>query len=309
VKTRQMGFVKVVKTKAYFKRYQVKYRRRREGKTDYYARKRLIIQDKNKFNSPKYRLVIRFTNKDIIAQILSSKLEGDKVMAAAYGHELESYGFPVKHSTNYSAAYATGLLLARRVLTKLGLADKYQGNSQVDGTDYNVAALDDGPSPFRALLDVGLRRTTTGSKLFAALKGATDGGLDVPHKDRRFVGYDEEAKKGDPETLRKHIFGGHVADYMKLIQEEQPSKYEKQFSAYIKAGVEPDHLQELWSKVHKNIRAKPVVPEAQKKKKSAPAGGVQKRFHRAKKSLAQRQDTVKQKKAAFEKKKVAEDDE
>jgi len=294
-----MGFVKVVKTKAYFKRFQVKYRRRREGKTDYYARKRLIIQDKNKFNSPKFRLIVRFTNKDIIAQIASSKLEGDKVLAAAYGHELVRYGFPVKNITNYAAAYATGLLLARRVLTKLGLADKYQGNSQIDGTDYNVAAMDDGPSPFRALLDVGLRRTTTGSKLFAALKGATDGGLEVPHSDRRFVGYDDEAKKGDPETLRKHIFGGHVADYMKLLQEDDGAKFDKQFSAYAKAGVSADNLQQLWTTVHKNIRANPAPAVAAASK---PSTGLPKRFHKVKKSLAQRKDTVKQKKAAFARK-------
>lgn len=64
-----MGFLKVVKNKAYFKRFQPKFRRRREGKTDYYARKRLINQDKNKYNSPKYRFVVRFTNKDIICQV------------------------------------------------------------------------------------------------------------------------------------------------------------------------------------------------------------------------------------------------
>ena len=62
-------FVAVQKNKAYFKRYQVKFRRRREGKTDYFARKRLCVQDKNKYNTPKYRLVVRITNKDIIAQI------------------------------------------------------------------------------------------------------------------------------------------------------------------------------------------------------------------------------------------------
>nr|P19949.2 RecName: Full=Large ribosomal subunit protein uL18; AltName: Full=60S ribosomal protein L5 [Oryctolagus cuniculus] len=51
------GFVKVVKNKAYFKRYQVKFRRRREGKTDYYARKRLVIQDKNKYNTPAHAAI------------------------------------------------------------------------------------------------------------------------------------------------------------------------------------------------------------------------------------------------------------
>jgi len=63
------GFVKVVKNKQYFKRYQVKFKRRREGKTDYYARKRLIVQDKNKYDTPKYRLIVRFSNKDITCQV------------------------------------------------------------------------------------------------------------------------------------------------------------------------------------------------------------------------------------------------
>ena len=37
-----MGFLKVIKNNTYFKRYQVQFRRRREGKTDYYARKRSV---------------------------------------------------------------------------------------------------------------------------------------------------------------------------------------------------------------------------------------------------------------------------
>ena len=40
-----------------------------EGKTDYRARKRLVAQDKSKYNTPKYRLVVRFTNTDVIAQV------------------------------------------------------------------------------------------------------------------------------------------------------------------------------------------------------------------------------------------------
>ncbi|KAG1434611.1 hypothetical protein G6F56_014250 [Rhizopus delemar] len=70
-----------------------------------------------------YRLVVRFTNKDIICQIIYAKLQGDFVLCAAYAHELPRYG--IKGGlTNWAAAYATGLLLARRTLTKLGLADK-----------------------------------------------------------------------------------------------------------------------------------------------------------------------------------------
>ena len=41
-----------------------------EGKTDYFARKRLVVQDKNKYNTPKYRMIVRFSNKDVICQVL-----------------------------------------------------------------------------------------------------------------------------------------------------------------------------------------------------------------------------------------------
>ena len=81
---------------------------KREGKTDYYARKRLVTQAKNKYNSPKYRLVVRFTNKDIVAQIVYAKIAGDVVLTSAYAHELPRYG--IKHGlTNWSAGAFTTL--------------------------------------------------------------------------------------------------------------------------------------------------------------------------------------------------------
>lgn len=89
------AFVKIVKNKQYFKRYQVKFKRRREGKTDYYARKRLIFQDKNKYNTPKYRLIVRLSNRDVTAQVAYSRIEGDRVVCAAYSHELPKYGIKV----------------------------------------------------------------------------------------------------------------------------------------------------------------------------------------------------------------------
>merc|ERR1711860_82003 len=128
-KLSKMGFVKVVKNKAYFKRFQVKYKRRREGKTDYFARKRLICQDKNKYNTPKYRLIVRFTNKDIICQIAYARIQGDVVICAAYAHELQRYGVKVG-LTNYAAAYCTGLLLARRILKKFKLDKIYEGQTE-----------------------------------------------------------------------------------------------------------------------------------------------------------------------------------
>merc|ERR1719250_339058 len=203
-----MAFTKVVKNKAYFKRYQVKYKRRRQGVTDYQARKKLCVQDKNKYMTPKYRMVVRFTNKDIVCQIAYARIQGDVVVASAYAHELHRYGVKVG-LTNYAAAYCTGLLLARRLLKKFSLDSVYEGNTNIDGDMYCVEDNDDGPGAFRACLDVGLARTSTGAKVFAALKGAVDGGLDIPHSEKRFPGYDSEAKSLNADVHRAHIFGQH----------------------------------------------------------------------------------------------------
>merc|ERR1712226_1763551 len=75
------GLVKIQKNKAYFKRFQTKFRRRREGKTDYAARRQLTTQAKNKFNTPKYRLIVRSTNKDVVCQVAYARMQGDIVIA------------------------------------------------------------------------------------------------------------------------------------------------------------------------------------------------------------------------------------
>jgi large subunit ribosomal protein L5e len=294
-----MGFVKVLKNKAYFKRYQTKYRRRREGKTDYYARTRLVTQDKNKYNTPKYRFVARFSNTDIICQIIRSKIVGDVTETVAYAHELPKYG--VKHGlTNYAAAYATGLLCARRHLAKIGLADKYAGQTDASkvGEDFFIEPLDDGPRPFCALLDVGLSRTTTGHRVFAAMKGAIDGGIDVPHSEKRFVGYDKESKALDAEVLRKHIFGGHVADYMKSLSSSDPDQYKKQFARYVKDGIKGDSLEALYKKAHTAIRADPSMKKSDKKR---PEKQTRHKFRRSKLSLSERKNRVAQKLATWRK--------
>ena len=144
----------------------------------------------------------------VICQIVTSEIIGDKVFAAAYSHELPRFG--VKHGlTNWAAAYCTGLLLARRTLAKLSLDEAFEGVEEVDG-EYKLteAAEVDGEfrRPFKANLDVGLHRTSTGSRIFAAMKGASDGGLLIPHSESRFPGYDMESKELDAETLRKSVF-------------------------------------------------------------------------------------------------------
>jgi len=288
-----MGFVKVVKNKQYFKRYQVKFKRRREGKTDYYARKRLIFQDKNKYNTPKYRLIVRLSNRDVTAQIAYSRIEGDRVVCAAYSHELPKYGIKVG-LTNYAAAYCTGLLVARRILQKLGLDSLYSGCTEVTGEEYNVEPLDDGPGAFRCFLDVGLARTTTGARVFGAMKGAVDGGLNIPHSVKRFPGYSAENKSFNAEVHRAHIFGQHVADYMRSLEEEDNEAFKRQFSRYINLGIRADDLEAIYKKAHASIRAD---PSHQKKEHKKPA--TKKRWNEAKLTLEQRKAKVAARKEAF----------
>eukprot|EP00850_Spirogloea_muscicola_P011711 SM000073S21487 [mRNA] locus=s73:611333:613447:- [translate_table: standard] len=287
-----MAFTKSIKSKAYFKRFQVKYARRRAGKTDYRARLRLITQDKNKYNTPKYRFVVRFTRKDIICQIAYATLAGDIIVAAAYSHELPRYGLSVG-LTNYSAAYCTGLLLARRLLQKFKLDEEYEGNTDVTGEDYNVEA-GEGARPFRALLDVGLLRTTTGNRVFGALKGALDGGLDIPHSEKRFPGYSRESKSLDAEVSRKYIYGGHIGAYMEEMRDEEPEEYASHFSQYIKEGIEPELMEELYTKVHEAIRADPSPQLTEKTKPDEPRTWKMKKltYEQRKASLLQRLNAI-----------------
>merc|ERR1712125_135763 len=160
------------------------------------------------------------------------------------------------------------------------------------GKRYYVDEVDEDRRPFRALLDVGCRPTTTGCRLFGAVKGAADGGLDIPHSNKRFPGYDRDAKEYDADMHRERIFGGHVGEYMEYLEEEDNQKYKEQFAAYIEEGVEADGLEELYEEVHEKIRED---PKPQKKGDYSP----DKSFKRKSKlSLEERKARVQAKKDA-----------
>lgn len=284
-------------------RYQVKFRRRREGKTDYAQRKGLVFQDKNKYNARKYRLVARISNKYVTCQIIYSTLKGDICMEVAHSSELPRYG--VKAGlTNYAACYCTGLLLARRVLTKLKLNEAYTGNAEANGEYYEVEENEEGARPFCAYLDVGLARTSTGARVFGCLKGAVDGGISIPHSENRFPGFDTEEKALDAEKHKEYIFGTHVADYMRSLEEEDKILFQKQFAVYLKNGLDADKLEDMYAAAHKKIRENPVRPAGEKKKHNTVIKG-----RRQAMSRQQRQDRVKQKIASFERTLAAADEE
>jgi large subunit ribosomal protein L5e len=256
----------------------------------------LIVQDKNKYNTPKYRMVVRISNKDITCQIAYARIEGDVIVCAAYSHELPRYGVKVG-LTNYAAAYCTGLLLARRLLKKLGLDTIYEGQADATGEYFCVECVDGQPKAFRAVLDVGLYRTTTGARIFGALKGAVDGGLDIPHSEKRFPGWDTEQKQLNAETHRKHIYGVHVAEYMKNLLDEDETAYKRQFSRFIKEGISSDSVEGIFKKAHSAIRAN---PDPLKKTKDT-SKITKKRWNLKKLTGKVRKHHVVQRKAAFKK--------
>jgi len=228
---------------------------------------------------------VRITNKDVICQFIQPKITGDHTLCAAYAHELPKYGIEVG-LTNYAACYATGLLAARRLLKKMALDEKYEGQEEPDGEMFLVEH-DDGPRPFTAVLDVGLVRTTTGNRVFGALKGAVDGGINIPHSEKRFPGYDREGKEYDAETHKKYIFGGHVAEYMELLEEEDPERYQTQFAKFIEKEIEGDGLEDMYKEAHTKIREDPEHTPTEKKDSYEQVNPQEKRTYEERKAAVQ----------------------
>ena len=129
-------------------RYTVPMRRRREARTDYHQRLRLL-------KSGKPRLVARKSNQQVRAQLVVTGPDGDNTVASARASDLREYGWEAPLG-NMPAAYLTGLLAGLRAL-EAGVED--------------------------AVLDIGLNSPTPGSKVFAVQEGAIDAGLDIPHND------------------------------------------------------------------------------------------------------------------------------
>lgn len=129
-------------------RYRVAFRRRREGRTDYYARRRLLT-------ARELRAVVRRSSRNVSIQFEEFGMDGDKVVATATSRELGKYGWEGSCS-NIPAAYLTGYLAGKKALKA--------------GVEY-------------AVLDLGMQNPKHGGVLFAAVAGMCDAGLEVPHSD------------------------------------------------------------------------------------------------------------------------------
>ena len=231
---------------------------------------------------------------------MTAELDGDKVFVSAYSNELQRYG--IKHGlTNWAAAYATGLLIARRALKKLGLDETFKGVEEPDGEFSLTEAAEDDEGeerrPFKCFLDVGLARTSTGARVFGAMKGASDGGLYIPHSENRFPGYDMESKELDSETLRKYIFGGHVAEYMETLADDDEERYKSQFQQYIDDDIDAEGVEDIYADAHSKIREDPFMadPDAPPKKSKEEYKAESKKYKQYKMSREEKKKRVQEK--------------
>ena len=197
--------------------YRVPYRRRREGKTDYQARRALVL-------SRIPRFIVRGSLKHMTVQIAEAQPNGDRIITSAYSRELiKTYGWQASCG-NLPSAYLTGFLCGLRAV---------------------------GKGVKKAILDIGLFSPTKGSRIFAALKGALDAGVEIP--------CDKEKLPGD-----KQISGQHIAEYAQHLSANEQETYQKQFSQYLKEKLQPEQLPEHFSQVKEKIEESFKPPEEKK---------------------------------------------
>ena len=126
-------------------RYNVAFRRRRETRTDYYVRRKLL-------RGGETRAIVRRSNKNITIQFADFDMGGDLIIAAASSRELKALGWD-KSCSSIPAAYLTGYLAGKKALKA--------------GIEY-------------AVLDIGMQNPQHGGVLFATVSGMIDAGLEVP---------------------------------------------------------------------------------------------------------------------------------
>ena len=155
-------------------RYKVPFRRRREGRTNYHVRYKLIL-------SKKPRVVVRKSNANTTLQLVIAEQKGDKTLLTVNSRELKNFGFTASLG-NLPAAYLTGLLFGKKMLA-LGIVE--------------------------GIADIGLHASTQGNRIYAAIRGVVDAGVDVPHGSEIFP--DDGRIRG--EHIKKYTGSDIVAQF------------------------------------------------------------------------------------------------
>ncbi|TGC08476.1 50S ribosomal protein L18 [Methanolobus halotolerans] len=162
-------------------RYKVAFRRRREGRTDYHLRLRLLLSKED-------RVVVRKSSRHMQVQLIAPKSEGDITLLSAVSMELKKYGYDAS-TGNTPAAYLTGLLFGYRAQDK--------------GFEYGV-------------LDLGLHAASPGSRVYATLKGIVDSGFEIPHNPSILPS--EERIRG--EHVAEYMEGSNLPELFDAVKEK-----------------------------------------------------------------------------------------
>ena len=184
--------------------FAVPFRRKRQGRTYYKKRMKILLSDK-------YRFVVRRSLKNFHASIVEYSSKGDKIIFTVDSKNLAKLGWK-GDCGNLPSAYLVGLLAGKKSVQK-GVKE--------------------------AVLDLGFNNATKGSRLFAVLAGALDAGLKIPF---------------NPEALpaKDRISGEHIIKYAQLLKNNTQS-YEKQFSNYLKRGLNPEDLVKHFNEIKGKI--------------------------------------------------------
>ncbi len=177
----------------------VQFDRKRKKETDYRKRLKLLT-------SGKERLIIRKTSNQMIVQVAGYRENGDAILASTSSGQLAKYGWTLG-AKNIPAAYLTGLLAGKLALSK------------------NIKS---------AILDAGTKKPASSGRIYAALKGAIDAGMEVPASKEIF-------------PSEERLSGKHISDY--LSSAKNPS----QFSVYKKNKMAPAMIAELFEAVKAKI--------------------------------------------------------
>lgn len=215
--------------------YRIPFRRRREGKTDYKARKALIL-------SKLPRLVTRGSSKHMNVQIIQATLTGDEVVASVKSQELRNHGWKI-NCGNLPSAYLTGLLCGKKAIEK------------------NVK---------KAVLDIGLVQPTKEARIFASVKGVIDAGIDVPHNADKLPSY--ERVKGQHIVDYAEILSSNPELYEKAFSQYlkakvPPEKIPNQFETLKKRILYPPKKQMKPKKPSKTKKARKTVKSKTIKKR------------------------------------------
>ena len=181
------------------------FKRKREGKTHYKKRLKILL-------SNKFRLVVRKSLNGIKASIVKYDPKGDKIIFTVDSKTLGKFGWK-GNTGNLPSAYLTGMIAGKKAVQS-GVKE--------------------------AILDIGMNNSTKGSRLYAALAGALDAGMEIP---------------SNMEVLppKERISGEHISQYAESIKNDRP-RYERQFYTYLKKGLNPEdivkHFNDVKGKIH-----------------------------------------------------------